>query len=170
MSTPLVGIIMGSQSDMGVMAPAAEMLEQLGVPFEVTVVSAHRTPVRMVEYAQSAAKRGLKAIIAGAGGAAHLPGMVASLTTLPVIGVPVKSRNSIDGWDSVLSILQMPGGIPVATMALDGAQNAGLMAARIVGAFSPEVSEKLEAYQESLETKVMDSVKNIEENGYKSVL
>ncbi|HXB33136.1 MAG TPA: 5-(carboxyamino)imidazole ribonucleotide mutase, partial [Puia sp.] len=127
MNTALVGIIMGSDSDLTIMKAAADMLEELEVPFEVTVVSAHRTPNRMVEYATRALERGLKVVIAGAGGAAHLPGMIASLTPLPVIGVPVKSINSIDGWDSILSILQMPGGVPVATMALNGAKNAGIL-------------------------------------------
>ena len=131
MSKAVVGIIMGSQSDLRVMREAAQVLEDLGVEFDLTIVSAHRTPDRMFDYAKSAKDRGLKVIIAGAGGAAHLPGMVASLTTLPVIGVPVKSSNSIDGWDSVLSILQMPGGVPVATVALDGAKNAGILAAQI---------------------------------------
>ncbi|MDX5478047.1 MAG: 5-(carboxyamino)imidazole ribonucleotide mutase, partial [Cyclobacteriaceae bacterium] len=128
-----VGIIMGSKSDLPIMAEAALALEELGVNYELTVVSAHRTPDRMVDYAQTARERGIKVIIAGAGGAAHLPGMVASMTSLPVIGVPIKSSNSIDGWDSVLSILQMPGGIPVATVALNGAKNAGILAASIVG-------------------------------------
>jgi 5-(carboxyamino)imidazole ribonucleotide mutase len=155
---PLVGIIMGSQSDLKVMDAAAEILETLGVPFELTIVSAHRTPHRMFEYAENARKRGLKVIIAGAGGAAHLPGMVASITTLPVIGVPVKSSNSIDGWDSVLSILQMPGGIPVATVALDGALNAGILAAEIIGTSNPAVADKLEKYKSSLKDKVMRSV------------
>ena len=140
MSDSKVGIIMGSKSDLNILSEAAEILEILGVSAEVSIVSAHRTPKRMVEYAQNARERGLKVIIAGAGGAAHLPGMVASLTSLPVIGVPVKSRNSIDGWDSVLSILQMPGGIPVATVALDGAKNAGILAAEIIGAFDEEVA------------------------------
>ncbi len=140
---PLVGIIMGSQSDMGIMSEAKEVLEELGVSYEITIVSAHRTPERMVDYAQNAKPRGLKVIIAGAGGAAHLPGMVASLTTLPVIGVPVKSRNSIDGWDSVLSILQMPSGVPVATVALDGAKNAGILAAQIIGTFRCESGRKV---------------------------
>lgn len=167
MSNPSVGIIMGSQSDLPVMSEAAEILEQLGVPIEVTIVSAHRTPHRMIDYAEKAAERGLKAIIAGAGGAAHLPGMVASLTTLPVIGVPVKSRNSIDGWDSVLSILQMPGGIPVATVALDGAKNAGILAAQIVGAFVPEIAKNIKDYKASLKEKVLDSAKTIEQNGWK---
>ncbi|WP_181163706.1 5-(carboxyamino)imidazole ribonucleotide mutase [Pontibacter mangrovi] len=158
---PLVGIIMGSQSDLKVMDAAAEILETLGVPFELTIVSAHRTPHRMFEYAENARKRGLKVIIAGAGGAAHLPGMVASITTLPVIGVPVKSSNSIDGWDSVLSILQMPGGIPVATVALDGALNAGILAAEIIGTSNPAVADKLEKYKNSLKDKVMRSVEEL---------
>lgn len=158
---------MGSKSDLPVMAEAAEILEELGIAFEVTIVSAHRTPERMVTYAEEAAGRGLKAIIAGAGGAAHLPGMVASMTTLPVIGVPVKSRNSIDGWDSILSILQMPGGIPVATVALNGSKNAGLLAARIVGAFDAEVAKKMAEYQESLKEKVLKSAEELERNGWK---
>lgn len=159
--SPLVGIIMGSQSDLKVMEPAAEILEVLGVPFELTIVSAHRTPHRMFEYAETARKKGLKVIIAGAGGAAHLPGMVASLTTLPVIGVPVRSGNSIDGWDSVLSILQMPGGVPVATVALNGAQNAGLLAAQILGTASIPISDRLEKYRISLKEKVMRSVEEL---------
>ncbi|NEM99732.1 5-(carboxyamino)imidazole ribonucleotide mutase [Pontibacter burrus] len=155
---PLVGIIMGSQSDLKIMDAAAEILETLGVPYELTIVSAHRTPHRMFEYAEQARKKGLKVIIAGAGGAAHLPGMVASLTTLPVIGVPVKSSNSIDGWDSVLSILQMPGGVPVATVALDGALNAGILAAQIIGTTNAAVADKLEKYKSGLKDKVMRSV------------
>lgn len=162
-----VGIIMGSQSDLRVMSEAAQVLEELGILIEVTVVSAHRTPKRMFEYAESARKKGLKVIIAGAGGAAHLPGMVASLTTLPVIGVPIKSSNSIDGWDSVLSILQMPSGVPVATVALDGAKNAGLLAAQIIGSSDEEVAKKLDAYKTQLTDKVSDMVKNIEENGWR---
>ncbi len=169
MSTAQVGIIMGSQSDLPIMGQAADILEQLGVECEVTVVSAHRTPDRMFDYAKAAKDRGLKVIIAGAGGAAHLPGMVASLTPLPVIGVPVKSRNSIDGWDSVLSILQMPGGVPVATVALDGALNAGILAAQMIGAFDPEISEKVSQYKESLKNKVMNSVEGIKEKGWKNV-
>lgn len=165
---PLVGIIMGSQSDLKVMSDAAEILEKFGISAEVTVVSAHRTPIRMVEYAQNAESRGLKVIIAGAGGAAHLPGMVASLTTLPVIGVPVKSSNSIDGWDSVLSILQMPGGVPVATVALNGALNAGILAAQIVATFDSEVSKKLKDYKSDLKDKVESSVKMIDEKGYQA--
>lgn len=159
--TPLVGIIMGSQSDLKVMEPAAEMLELMGIPFELTIVSAHRTPHRMVDYAENARKRGLRVIIAGAGGAAHLPGMVASLTTLPVIGVPVKSSNSIDGWDSVLSILQMPGGVPVATVALNGAQNAGLLAAQILATSNAAYTDRLEKYRNSLREKVMRSVEEL---------
>ena len=167
MSKPLVGIIMGSKSDLEVMKEAAEILEQLEVPFELTIVSAHRTPHRMIEYAESARDRGLKAIIAGAGGAAHLPGMVASLTTLPVIGVPVKSSNSIDGWDSVLSILQMPGGIPVATVALNGAKNAGLLAAKIIGAYTENIAQNLSTYKDELRDKVMDTVKQVEQQGWR---
>lgn len=167
MSNPVVGIIMGSKSDLNIMSEAANILEELGVDFELTVVSAHRTPHRMVEYAEGAKDRGIKVIIAGAGGAAHLPGMVASLTTLPVIGVPVKSSNSIDGWDSVLSILQMPGGIPVATVALDGAKNAGILAASIIGTSNETVSQNLLNYKESLKEKVLDSVNDIEANGWK---
>ena len=162
MSKPLVGIIMGSRSDLKVMSDAAEILDELGVAYELTIVSAHRTPHRMMEYAESARDRRLKVIIAGAGGAAHLPGMVASLTTLPVIGVPVKSSNSIDGWDSVLSILQMPGGVPVATVALNGAKNAGILAAQIIGATDEAVAENLAKYKESLRQKVMDSVDEVE--------
>lgn len=158
---------MGSKSDLPVMKQAAEMLESFGVPFELTIVSAHRTPHRMIEYAEKARANGLKVIIAGAGGAAHLPGMVASLTTLPVIGVPVKSSNSIDGWDSVLSILQMPGGIPVATVALDGAKNAGILAAEIIGSFDEKVADALADYKASLTEKVMQTVVDIEKNGWK---
>ncbi len=167
MSTPLVGIIMGSKSDLRVMTEAAEMLEKLEVPFELTIVSAHRTPHRMVAYAEEARQKGLKAIIAGAGGAAHLPGMVASLTSLPVIGVPVKSSNSIDGWDSVLSILQMPGGVPVATVALNGAKNAGILAAQIIGAYQPEVAQRLDQYKEELKNKVLESTEGLDSDTYK---
>jgi 5-(carboxyamino)imidazole ribonucleotide mutase len=152
----MIGIIMGSLSDRKVMQEAASVLTTLGVVWEMDIVSAHRTPEKMVDYAKSARNRGLKVIIAGAGGAAHLPGMVASLTTLPVIGVPVKSSNSIDGWDSVLSILQMPGGVPVATMALDGARNAGILAAQIVGAFDERVAQNLVTFKEELKEKVAD--------------
>lgn len=153
--TALAGIIMGSDSDLSIMQAAADMLTHFEIPFELTIVSAHRTPQRMFEYAQSAKERGLKVIIAGAGGAAHLPGMVASLTTLPVIGVPIKSNNSIDGWDSILSILQMPGGVPVATVALNGAKNAGILAAQIIGAFDEEVSKKIADYKKQLNDEVM---------------
>lgn len=149
-----VGIIMGSKSDLPVMQDAIDVLKELGVDAEVTVVSAHRTPERMVRYAQTAKERGIKVIIAGAGGAAHLPGMVASLTTLPVIGVPVKSSNSIDGWDSVLSILQMPGGVPVATVALNGSKNAGILAAQILGTANETIANTLETYKEQLKEKV----------------
>lgn len=159
MEKPSVGIIMGSQSDLKVMQEAADFLTQIGIPYEIDIVSAHRTPLRMVEYATNARNNGLKVIIAGAGGAAHLPGMVASLTTLPVIGVPVKSSNSIDGWDSVLSILQMPGGVPVATVALNGALNAGILAAQIIGTYDNNVADKIENYKESLKLKVEESVK-----------
>lgn len=168
MSQPVVGIIMGSQSDLRVMREAASVLEDLGVAFELTIVSAHRTPERMFEYAKSARNKGLKTIIAGAGGAAHLPGMVASLTTLPVIGVPVKSSNSIDGWDSVLSILQMPGGVPVATVALDGAKNAGILAAQIIGTFDDEVAHNLETYKVQLKDKVELSIDEVAQKGWKA--
>lgn len=150
----MVGIIMGSLSDRKVMQLAADALTELGIAFEMEIVSAHRTPERMLEYGASARSRGLRVIIAGAGGAAHLPGMVASLTSLPVIGVPVLSSNSIDGWDSVLSILQMPAGVPVATVALDGARNAGILAAQIIGASDPEVGQRLDAFKEGLKEKV----------------
>ena len=145
---------MGSKSDLPVMQEALDVLKELQIPYEVNIVSAHRTPEKMVDYAQSAADRGVKVIVAGAGGAAHLPGMTASLTPLPVIGVPVKSRNSIDGWDSVLSILQMPSGVPVATVALDGAKNAGILAAQIIGASDPEVLERIKAFKLNLKKKV----------------
>ncbi|ODS78166.1 MAG: 5-(carboxyamino)imidazole ribonucleotide mutase [Cytophagaceae bacterium SCN 52-12] len=152
----MVGIIMGSVSDLRIMKEAGDMLDEFGVAYEIEVVSAHRTPEKMVEYAKKARERGLRVIIAGAGGAAHLPGMVASLTTLPVIGVPVLSGNSIDGWDSVLSILQMPGGVPVATVALNGGKNAGILAAQIIGATDDDVALKLEAYKEVLKEKVVE--------------
>ena len=165
MTVPAVGIIMGSTSDLPVMSEAAEILEALDVPFEVTVVSAHRTPERMVDYATTAADRGIQVIVAGAGGAAHLPGMVASLTSLPVVGVPVKSSNSIDGWDSILSILQMPAGIPVATVALDGGRNAGLLAARILSSADPELAKRMDDYAATLHDKVMDTVEDVEVEG-----
>jgi 5-(carboxyamino)imidazole ribonucleotide mutase len=151
------GIIMGSKSDLHIMQDAADIFKEFGVEFEMTVVSAHRTPERMFEYAKSAASRGLKVIIAGAGGAAHLPGMVASITVLPVIGVPVKSSNSIDGWDSILSILQMPNGIPVATVALNAAKNAGLLAVQILSTADDSLAEKMQAYKDELRKKVEES-------------
>jgi 5-(carboxyamino)imidazole ribonucleotide mutase len=166
--TPLVGIIMGSDSDLTIMQAAADLLTAFDIPFELTVVSAHRTPLRMVEYATTAKERGLKVIIAGAGGAAHLPGMVASVTPLPVIGVPVKSSNSIDGWDSVLSILQMPNGIPVATVALNGAKNAGILAASIIGAFDEEVGKKVADYKKTLEKEVIEKASKLKDNGWKN--
>lgn len=156
-----VGIIMGSASDLPVMQDAADILKEFGISFEINIVSAHRTPELMFDYAKNAHKRGLKVIIAGAGGAAHLPGMTASLTPLPVIGVPVKSSNSIDGWDSILSILQMPNGIPVATVALNAAKNAGILATKIIGASNPDVLEKLTAYMEELKTKVLESAEKL---------
>jgi 5-(carboxyamino)imidazole ribonucleotide mutase len=170
MSKPAIGIIMGSQSDLKIMKDAAEVLEELGVSYELTIVSAHRTPHRLVEYASAARSKGLKVVIAGAGGAAHLPGMVASLTSLPVIGVPVKSSNSIDGWDSILSILQMPAGVPVATVALDGARNAGILAAQILGTSDKAIAKKLDQFKKSLKVKVEASAKKIESKGWKSSL
>lgn len=158
---PLVGIIMGSKSDLNVMQDAADIFKEFGIEFEMTVVSAHRTPERMFTYAKEAASRGLKAIIAGAGGAAHLPGMVASITTLPVIGVPVKSSNSIDGWDSILSILQMPNGIPVATVALNAAKNAGLLAVQILATADDSLTTKMQAYKDELRKKVEESAESM---------
>ena len=158
---PQVGIIMGSKSDLPIMQEAADVLTELGVPFEINIVSAHRTPELMYDYAKTAVEKGLKVIVAGAGGAAHLPGMTASLTPLPVIGVPIKSRNSIDGWDSILSILQMPGGIPVATVALDGAKNAGILAAKIIGSSDPVLLERLQKFMDDLKAKVLESAKNL---------
>lgn len=163
---PAVGIIMGSDSDLHIMQAAADILNFFKIPYELTVVSAHRTPLRMVHYAQSAKERGLKVIIAGAGGAAHLPGMVASLTTLPVIGVPVKSSNSIDGWDSVLSILQMPNGVPVATVALNAAKNAGILAAQVIGAFDDTIGEKIEAYKKQLHGEVDEKIRHLQAAGW----
>ncbi|HPQ08597.1 MAG TPA: 5-(carboxyamino)imidazole ribonucleotide mutase [Bacteroidia bacterium] len=156
-----VGIIMGSISDWEIMKNAADVLSEFGIEYEVDIVSAHRTPLKMVEYGQTAAQRGLKVIIAGAGGAAHLPGMVASLTTLPVIGVPIKSSNSIDGWDSLLSIVQMPNGVPVATVAVNAAQNAGILAAQIIGSFDKNIADKLANFKKSLAEKVENSSKEI---------
>jgi len=166
--SPLVGIIMGSDSDLSIMQAAADVLTEFGISFELTVVSAHRTPLRMVEYSQKAKERGLKVIIAGAGGAAHLPGMVASLTPLPVIGVPVKSSNSIDGWDSVLSILQMPNGVPVATVALNAAKNAGILAAEIIGAFDSAIGQKVADFKKNLESDVMGKVEKIRKEGWEN--
>ena len=156
-----VGIIMGSKSDLPVMKEAKEFLDEIGISCELKIVSAHRTPELMIEYAQNASARGLKVIIAGAGGAAHLPGMTASMTSLPVIGVPIKSSNSIDGWDSILSILQMPNGIPVATVALNAAKNAGILAARIIGSFDKSIQEKLDAYAQTMKETVIQSGENI---------
>jgi len=166
--TPIVGIIMGSDSDLSIMQAASDILKQFGISHEVTVVSAHRTPLRMVEYAQKAKERGLKVIIAGAGGAAHLPGMIASITPLPVIGVPIKSSNSIDGWDSVLSILQMPNGVPVATVALNAAKNAGILAAQIIGASNETVSKKISDYKNSLNSEVIEKVKKMKKEGWEN--
>ena len=163
-----VGIIMGSDSDLNIMQAAADILKQFSIAHEVTVVSAHRTPLRMVEYAQKAKERGLKVIIAGAGGAAHLPGMVASITPLPVVGVPIKSSNSIDGWDSVLSILQMPNGVPVATVALNAAKNAGILAAEIIGAFDEVVSKKVTEYKNSLNNEVIEKVEKLKQEGWEN--
>lgn len=156
-----VGIIMGSKSDLPIMQDAATILKELGIEFEIDIVSAHRTPEKMFDYAKNAHKRGIKVIIAGAGGAAHLPGMTASMTPLPVIGVPVKSRNSIDGWDSILSILQMPNGIPVATVALDAAMNAGILAAKIIGSSNPEILANVEKYMEGLKQKVLKTAEEL---------
>jgi len=161
---PIVGIIMGSDSDLPIMQAAADILKSFNIPFELTVVSAHRTPDRMVEYAKQAKSRGLKVIIAGAGGAAHLPGMVASLTSLPVIGVPIKSTNSADGWDSILSILQMPGGVPVATVALNGAKNAGLLAAQIIGTHNETIALAMDDYKSKMESEVLEKVNQLKTN------
>ncbi|HRI20217.1 MAG TPA: 5-(carboxyamino)imidazole ribonucleotide mutase [Panacibacter sp.] len=165
---PLVAIIMGSDSDLPIMQAAADILKEFGIEYELTIVSAHRTPRRMIEYAAVAKDRGLKVIIAGAGGAAHLPGMVASITSLPVIGVPIKSSNSIDGWDSVLSILQMPNGIPVATVALNAAKNAGILAATIIGAFDETAGEKVKTYKQNLETEVLNKVNKLKKEGWQN--
>lgn len=171
MSTPhpLVGIVMGSDSDLKIMGEAAEFLEHLDVPVEVSIVSAHRTPERLFSYAAAAESRGLQVLIAGAGGAAHLPGMLAAITPLPVIGVPVKSRNSIDGWDSLLSILQMPAGVPVATVAVDGAKNAGILAAQMLGIRLPALREKIKAYKDGLNESVLAKVAQIEEKGWRGL-
>lgn len=159
---PLVGIIMGSESDLPTMQAAADQLEHFSIPYEITIVSAHRTPERMRTYAMEAATQGLKVIIAGAGGAAHLPGMVASYTHLPVIGVPIKSSNSIDGWDSVLSILQMPSGVPVATVALNASRNAAILAAQILGTSDEKISLQLTQFKQQLQDDVMKMVSNVE--------
>ncbi|SVB25563.1 uncharacterized protein METZ01_LOCUS178417 [marine metagenome] len=156
-----VGIIMGSKSDLPVMQNAIDILNEFGINSEVEIVSAHRTPEKMFKYAQNAKNKGIKVIIAGAGGAAHLPGMIASITTLPVIGVPIKSRNSIDGWDSILSILQMPDGVPVGTVALNGSKNAGILAAQIIATNNDKLSQKIEDYKKELENKVISSNKNL---------
>lgn len=166
LQSPLIGIIMGSDSDLTVMQGASDVIKQFAVDFELTVVSAHRTPDRMFEYARSAKRRGVKVIIAGAGGAAHLPGMIASLTPLPVIGVPIKSSNSIDGWDSILSILQMPGGVPVATVALNGAKNAGLLALQILSVGDDAIGKKIEAYMDDLKNEVYEKVDSLRGAGY----
>ncbi|OBX25829.1 5-(carboxyamino)imidazole ribonucleotide mutase [Gelidibacter algens] len=157
-----IGIIMGSKSDLPVMQEAIDILNQFNIDIEVDIVSAHRTPEKLFDYGKNAHTRGFSVIIAGAGGAAHLPGMIASLSPLPVIGVPVKSSNSIDGWDSILSILQMPGGVPVATVALNGAKNAGILAAQIIGSSDAQVQEKIIAYKEDLKAKVLESSKTLE--------
>ena len=163
----MVSIIMGSDSDLPIMRQAADVLEELGIAFELTIVSAHRTPDRMFEFAKNAHLRGIKIIIVGAGGAAHLPGMVASLSPLPVIGVPVKSSNSIDGWDSILSILQMPNGVPVATVALNAAKNAGILAAQIMGTQHPETQHRIIAYKQKMADEVAVKYTRLEKEGYK---
>jgi 5-(carboxyamino)imidazole ribonucleotide mutase len=160
-TVPIVGIVMGSDSDLPTMQAAADTLTLFNIPFELTVVSAHRTPDRMVQYAKTARERGLKVVIAGAGGAAHLPGMIAAITSLPVIGVPIKSTNSADGWDSILSILQMPGGVPVATVALNGAKNAGLLAAQILGSADSKIGQAMDDYKLNMESEVMQKVENL---------
>ncbi len=170
MKKPLVGIVMGSKTDLPIIAESAEILESFGIPFELTIASAHRTPERAIKYATTSEKRGIKVIIAGAGGAAHLPGVIASMTTLPVIGVPIKSSNSLDGWDSILSILQMPSGIPVATMSINGAQNAAILAAQIIATYDLKVSAKLKDFKKSLRKKVEQSVKELEKIDYKEFL
>lgn len=163
---PTVSIIMGSDSDLPVMRQAADFLKEMDIPFELTIVSAHRTPTRLFEFSKKAHSRGIKVVIAGAGGAAHLPGMVASLSPLPVIGVPIKSSNSIDGWDSVLSILQMPGGVPVATVALNGAKNAGILAAQILGSSDKTIQRKMVAYKKNLASGVAKKYRKLEKIGY----
>ena len=162
--TALVGVIMGSKSDLVIMKEAASILDHFSIPYEITIVSAHRTPERMFEYSKNAVEKGLKVIIAGAGGAAHLPGMVASVTPLPVIGVPVKSSNSIDGWDSILSILQMPNGVPVATVALNGAQNAGILAAQIIATGDAQLLGKIQSFKQDLKMKVINSAIDLDKH------
>jgi 5-(carboxyamino)imidazole ribonucleotide mutase len=170
MKKPLVGIIMGSQSDLKVMGKAADVLAELGVPFEISVISAHRTPELSLQYSETAIKRGLKVIIAGAGGAAHLAGVTAALTILPVIGVPMKSSNSINGLDSLLSIVQMPEGVPVASVAIDGAKNAGILAAQIIATGDPSLSRKLVTFKKNLKNKVEASAKDLKIKGYKAFM
>lgn len=169
MNKPLVGIIMGSDSDLPVMQDAATMLDQFGIPYEITIVSAHRTPSRMYEYARSAEEKGIQVIIAGAGGSAHLPGMVASLSSLPIIGVPIKTK-TLEGLDSLLSIVQMPPGIPVATVAINGAKNAGLLAARIIGSTDIKIAKKVKTFQKDLQRSVLDKVDKLEEDGFKKYI
>lgn len=168
-NSPLVGIVMGSDSDLKIMGLAAEILEELGVEHEVSIVSAHRTPARLFDYASQAVDRGLKVIIAGAGGAAHLPGMIAAICPLPVIGVPVKSRNSIDGWDSLLSIVQMPAGVPVATVAVDGSKNAGILAAQILATSDDALLQKIQEYKSALKESVLEKVERIASSGWKEL-
>ena len=168
MKKTLVSILMGSDSDLKIMKGAAEFLDELGVPNEVTIVSAHRTPERLFKFAKDAESKGIKVIIAGAGGAAHLPGMIASITPIPVIGVPIKSSNSIDGWDSVLSILQMPAGVPVATVALDGGRNAGILAAQILGTSNVRLRKKIMDFKESLSDQVAEKIRKLKKEGYKN--
>ena len=170
MGKPIVSIVMGSDSDLPVMKEAAVFLEGLGIPVEVSIVSAHRTPERLMDFAKNADRRGIRVIIAGAGGAAHLPGMMASVSPLPVIGVPIKSSNSIDGWDSVLSILQMPNGIPVATVALNGSANAGILAAEILATSDKKLQARIRAYKKSLRAGVMSKIKRLESEGYAAYL
>ena len=168
MKKALVSILMGSDSDLTIMKDAAEFLDELGVPNEVNIVSAHRTPDRLFKFAKDAEGKGIKVIIAGAGGAAHLPGMLASITPIPVIGVPIKSRNSIDGWDSVLSILQMPAGVPVATVALNGGRNAGILAAQILGTSNSRLRKKIASFKENLSEQVAEKIKKLKKEGYKN--
>ena len=170
MSDVLVSIVMGSKSDLVIMQEAAQVLEQFSIPYEIKIVSAHRTPERLVEFATGAHKHGIKVVIAGAGGAAHLPGMIAAMSPLPVIGVPIKSVNSIDGWDSVLSILQMPAGVPVATVALNGARNAGILAAQILGLTDAVYFNKMVKFKQDLKKVVLEADEEIREDGYKRYL